>query len=193
VSHASGHAEGGGVPVTLLKQCALSNNGPRPAALEGAEFALYRNTRLSGAPGYEPDGPGEGVIVINGVQFFRIAHGTSDVNGRIAFHDISALSTHPDYFYALVETAAPGGYKLAAKPFVFSFFDINGNTRLYLEENGYTFFEQIADTITIQNYPLAFTLPETGGEGALLFIITGLLLLSSAGLSTIYRSRPRKM
>ncbi len=70
--------------------------------------------------------------------------------------------------YRLVETEAPGGYNLLANPIEFIIDDGENLTHDYLVEN-------IPQEV----------LPQTGGIGTVVFTITGLLLMMSAGLSSL--------
>lgn len=97
-----------------------------------------------------------------------VATGTTDENGEYVFHDVAVGK------YQLVETKAPADYRLLKKPI-----DVEVTPDKLMVEK------------TIENTEKGWSIPKTGGIGALGFYGLGLLLMAMTGFMMYRRKVPK--
>ena len=87
--------------------------------------------------------------------------------------------------YCLVETVAPDGYNLLTETLV-----IRVTEDVIEVLSGDDWLRPADHTLTITNKP-GFNLPETGGNGTILYTLGGLLLITAAAILLLYRPEKR--
>ena len=132
--------------------------------LTGAEFRLDRK---NGGSAFVPVGDAAAVNKI----------------GELSFTGL------PDGEYRIVETKAPAGYMPLASPITFTI--SNGEVNYTETSLLVTYTEAAGDTpatFTVDNKP-GVALPSTGGEGTAPYIVTGIALMTLAGMILLDRKR----
>lgn len=163
----TGNADASSKRFVLQKQDAYSFE-----VLPGVSFDLYGDTYRAGSK----------TIHAGGKTLYYYETFTTDYNGMVMIAE-SQLSA--EHLYALVEVAPLPGYLPAKEPFLF-----------YMEHPPTGVQTQIQSIVegalvVIQNVPVSYTLPKTGGAGTHWFVLGGLALCLLA-LAYEYRRRRRK-
>lgn len=155
----------------IIKQ----NDQSTPAPLGGAVFQLFECTDSTGAGGAGGVRLGDAPLTVNGrTSWTTAAGGTVEIDGLHVtdFVNSSPISTTPDLF-CLVETQAPEGYEMLARPVPVSF------TRADLANT-----EDGTDALTVRATVtnVASTqanLPLTGGQGIGILAAVGALIIGT--------------
>ena len=163
-----GSASASSTSFTLQKQDAYTLHG-----LPNVSFELYGDT--------DPVGEEKTLDVGGGPILHYYGTFTTDEHGRVEIKHSQLTSGHK---YALVEVEPPPGYLEQEEPYVFYMgYDAPAGIDI-VAEGGF---------LVIQNYPIGYELPETGGAGYSLYIGAGLLLiLTSAAYLMYIHSKRRK-
>ena len=145
--------------------------------LKDAQFTLYVEDTSGSSGSIE--------VQINGktIKLYPVGTYTTDEYGEIT--KIGPSDGKRDCLYALVETKAPDGYILSAEPYFFYFPSADGEkweSVKYNEKDYPVNLPNANDTIVVENPPEAYTLPETGGAGKLLYTVAGLTLIAVAAV-----------
>ena len=134
---------------------ALKYNGATNKPLEGATFAIASDKEFKNI----------------------IATGTSDSNGKVEFKADSETKTNPYRFapgtYYVKETDVPDGFALSTTVYTVT---ISDKVADYSDTKSVA---HVNNNEAIKNYPVK--LPETGGNGTMIFTIIGGVLVVLAG------------
>lgn len=169
--------------------------------LGGAGFVLYKQEddgqkhyyQYQKESGDAADGTTDWVVLSETVKLADVTL-TSGADGKISFRSLR------DGIYYLEEVTAPDGYNCLENPIAVRIF--NGKVMPpeneswpeevkfadTKEEGGKTI--PITPTLTVSNTP-GYKLPETGGHGALMYMLGGVILMSGSLLYGICQRRKR--
>lgn len=151
-------------PVIQVDSCSLKirkQSSEGAEALQGAKFKLYREAQ---------DGS-ELLEQLPGVKLKEVpGEFTTGRDGNVTINALSPAT------YYLVETKSPDGYKLLEKPVRIS---LTRHTVMVEDDTG--LIEGSSEsvevpTLTVKNKP-GYQLPETGGNGTLLYTLGGMFLM----------------
>ena len=180
VTDTSGTGTGSRGYLTILKQ-----DSNTKASLAGAQFALY-GVNDSAKVKTAPSGIAQSITAGNQTLYYYGSFTTAEINGAFTINDNDYLTI--GNLYALVETKAPDGYVLPS----------NNTTTFYWvkDANGSTTsttipIKQGGDTLVIENAPVSYDLPKTGGPGTTPFTWAGIGMMTAA-LGTAFSMRRRK-
>ncbi len=171
------HASGGGDEYQLaIIKVDRDNNSKK---LPDAKFELYVVKPESGTPRGEQYNE---EITIGGKNYqCRLAQElTTGPDGSVP---VESKNLEPGRYYILKETEAPEGYEMLEEPLLFYF---------GLKQEGIDPTVAIAPPdgmLTVGDPPVQYTLPETGGMGASVFLAAGLAFLFAGGAALTMKKR----
>lgn len=142
--------------------------------IEGAEFKLYKDAKLTQAISFVKTG-----------NTYRVA--TADETGVDTIIEVGTASIVGlgNGTYYLVETAAPAGYNLLTAPVEVVINNANNNTTSILENGVYT---NNSGGIKVEN-KTGSVLPSTGGIGTTVFYVVGGVLMVAAVVLLVVKKR----
>lgn len=115
-----------------------------------------------------------GLFTKSGTTLTEIARGTSDAQGKVTFTEGGDTAKQPKRLapgsYVVKEISAPDGYVLS---------DVEYPLTITADHNGDGIFN-LDDSKVVENF--ATKLPETGGQGTLMFTLIGAGLILCAGV-----------
>lgn len=115
-----------------------------------------------------------GLFTKSGTTLTEIARGTSDAQGKVTFTEGGDTAKQPKRLapgsYVVKEISAPDGYVLS---------DVEYPLTITADHNGNGIFN-LDDSKVVENF--ATKLPETGGQGTLMFTLIGAGLILCAGV-----------
>ena len=169
--------------VKITKTSAKAKAGGSFDKLSGAKFAVYKCTPQSTPTANfdSVDATLDKKLTVNGAtEFTTGTDGTVTIDGlRNNDWENNEAVTNPGW-YCLVETKAPDGYELQARPIAFQILQSNSKA-----DNTYTL------ETTIKDVPKngGFNLPVTGAAGIGVLIGAGTLLVGGAGAIALANKR----
>lgn len=141
--------------------------------LPGVSFKLYGDTERTGSD----------TIQFGTKTLYYYETFTTAENGMI---EVAETQLSAGHLYALVEVAPPEGYMPLEEPYVFYM--------VYVPAGGIAGVDVVAEgaLVVIQNTPIGYELPETGGAGNYWYTMAGLLLMLTSTAYLLYRYKKRR-
>ncbi len=159
---------------------------PSYIALSGAEFVLSRT--VTGENGEQST---EYAVFEytdeNGFNVYELPSWTEDISkattltsdgyGWIEVHDLQVGT------YTLTETKAPDGYMLLSEDIVFT---VNADGSVTVDDK---YADEYSNNLIVIGNDAGTELPNTGGPGTWMYILTGLVMMSGAGFLSYRKKR----
>lgn len=167
--NSQGRADASSEAFYLQKQ-----DGNNHHVLAGVTFHLYGDV--------QSDTPND-YILVDGQRFYHYKSHTTNENG-IAYIDDTQLTA--EHLYVLVEESPPTGYVALEEPFMFYMEERppGGDPEIPCVVNG--------EFVVIENFPIGYELPATGGAGTTSYTMGGLLLMMAAAILLYSHSSKRR-
>ena len=159
----------------FLAELEFKKNGPFDEAVPGAEFTLSHDTNAC------VDCRGDGTACLTIPNYTAV----SDENGIVKFVNIPS-----GHAYLLTETVVPDGYYATKNTYaVLVQYDIITVTETAPDGTSKT-WETDGDHVIVNL--AAYRLPETGGQGTMLYTVSGVLCMLLPLVISVYRRRKKE-
>ncbi len=160
------------------------DNSPSYIALSGAEFILSKTVEIGGTAvtqyakfDFEAQSGDNVYTLTEWVEDLSEANTlTSDGNGSIGLQGLQVGT------YTLTETKAPDGYMLLSEGIEFT---VNADGSVTVDEK---YADEYNESLIVIGNEAGTELPNTGGPGTWMYILTGIVMMSGAGF-LFYRKK----